>query len=1436
MAAIDPSQNPISPYYIHPSDNPGMKLVSIQFDGTGYSDWKRSLLISLSAKNKIGFVDGSIEKPDVLDVTYKAWERCNSMMISWILGVLDQTIARSVLYFKTAREIWLNLEERYGQASGTVLYAVQQDLYKLKQGQDSVSSYYTKIKMIWDELDAIDPIPVSDCTHCTGILIQKLIKSQEDRRLVDFLMKLNDGFEIMRGNILVMSPLPSISHVYRLLLQEESHKKLYQPPTQSNDEVMAFAANRKFFRQSGNTDQKSKYNQYFCDHCKTPGHTVQRCYKLHGYPANFKTDRDKRVAANVHLDNDDNTSEIAGQKDEGFTATQYSQLLKLLGKENINLDGTIAKAANVAGKICLASFKHSWIVDSGATDHMCSDFSLFTKCKAVTGSANYITIPNGKQVLVTQMGDIHICGNLILRDVLYVPDFKFNLVSIPKLCQDMHCTVSFTDNQCFLQNNSMNQQLLGELKGGLYYLAEPEHSADCMVAKSMTEESQNKIKLWHLRLGHIPVSMLHHVKTIFQEPCTLHNICQVCPVAKQARKPFYTSSVKTSSVFSLLHMDVWGPYKESTYNKCRFFLTIVDDFTRMTWVFLLQHKSDVVQTFKDFVQHAENRHTAHIQVVRTDNGTEFCGGAMQEYLLLKGFEHQKTCVYTPQQNGVVERKHRHLLDTARALFFQSKVPIEFWGECVLAATHIINRLPLTVLNNVSPYEKFFHDPPDLSSMRVFGCLCFVSNLDPHKTKFDVRAVPHVFIGYPPGQKGYKVLNTQTMQVSVSRDVRFHEQHFPFHLQSVTHENQFKFFLPITTSPIDFDFSDIPEIFTQNISDDNSADDYFNHVNSSHETHGSSSSSSSSSNSLIDTRRSTRVSKQPTFLQDYICNTSQLNFKEREHWCNLISSHYLPLAHHSFLAQTDSLVEPKTYAEACKDSRWITAMQKELQALQDNHTWDLVPLPKGKKAIGCKWVFKIKLKADGSVERFKARLVAKGYNQQWGIDYQETFSPVIKMTTVRCLLALAAHKHWFLHQLDINNAFLHGDLVEEVYMMVPEGYDNPHNLVCRLVKSIYGLKQASRQWNAKLQGELQLRGYIQSKNDYSLFIKKNNLLTTIIAVYVDDIILTGDDKEEIQNLKIHLHDTFSIKDLGQLSFFLGIEIGYLETGISMSQRKFTKELLKEARIEIGSHKSVVTPLPINLKLTAEGGDEYSDPSIYRSLVGKLNFLTHTRPDLSFTVQHLSQFLQCPRVPHYQALLHTLNYVASTAGQGIILNASNKLILQAFTDSDWGACQDTRRSISGYIMLLGKSPISWKSKKQGIVSKSSAEAEYRAMSVASSEITWLVRLLSELGLDMHDPVTLHCDNQSSIHIAKNPVQHERTKHIEIDVHFTRDKVLEGLIQLAYLPTNSQIADIFTKILPSAQFQELLTKLGMSECHSSLRGDVKMCDQQEYQLSEE
>lgn len=828
---------------------------------------------------------------------------------------------------------------------------------------------------------------------------------------------------------------------------------------------------------------------------------------------------------------------------------------------------------------------------------------------------------------------------------------------------------------------------------------------------------------------------------------------------------------------------------------------------------MMRCKSQYISFIRQFHAYVRTQFNSTIQIIRSDNAKEICDGESKTFYLRHGITHQTSCRDTPQQNGVVERKHRHLLEVARALSFQSNLPSCFWGECVQTAAYLINRSPLSVLGHISPYEKLCGEPPNLTHLRSFGCLCYVSTLKHNRSKFQSRADPSIFVGYSLSQKAYKTYNPTTNSFVISRDVTFREHHFPYHSTTPPTSPLSTFYLPTSTPFPTYDDTYLPPnpfIFPSREST-NTPTPIFSSSDGSPISSTIPATSSPPPISLVvdisqppiePLRKSTRVHRAPSHLQDFVCSTA--------HWCNLVHFHSLPPVHQSFLASHTTWVEPRTYTQASKDPLWIAAMENELQALQNNHTWDLVPLPHSKKPVGCKWVYKIKLKADGSLERYKARLVAKGYTQEYGVDFYETFSPVVRMTTIRCILAVAASKQWPLHQLDVNNAFLHGDLHEDVYMLPPEGLSHSPGMVCKLRKSLYGLKQASRQWFAKLTLALTSQGFCQSKLDYSLFIHKAHGSITVVAIYVDDIIITGNDPQFISSIKSHLHHEFSIKDLGRLSFFLGLELTYSTNGIIVTQTKFTKELLRACNIP--TLKPHITPLPLHHKLSATDSPLYPNPTLYRSLVGKLNFLTHTRPDLSYSVQALSQHMQSPAVAHFDALIHTLGYLSATMGQGILLSGSDNLTLQAYSDSDWGACPDTRRSISGFVLLLGQSPISWKSKKQATVSRSSSEAEYRSMAYASSEVVWLVRLLEDLGITSLKPVTLHCDNMSALHIAQNPVFHERTKHLEIDCHFTREKVMEGLLQLTYLPTTSQLADIFTKILPSGQFHQLLTKLGM------------------------
>ncbi|GJT19801.1 putative RNA-directed DNA polymerase, partial [Tanacetum coccineum] len=509
-------------------------------------------------------------------------------------------------------------------------------------------------------------------------------------------------------------------------------------------------------------------------------------------------------------------------------------------------------------------------------------------------------------------------------------------------------------------------------------------------------------------------------------------------------------------------------------------------------------------------------------------------------------------------------------------------------------------------------------------------------------------------------------------------------------------------------------------------------------------------------------------------------------------------------------------EPKHFKQAVKDVRWIEAMKQEIQALEENKTWTLEELPKGKRAIDSKWVYKIKYKPNGDVERYKARLVAKGCTQMEGVDFHETFAPVAKLVTVRTLLTVAVKRNWHIHQLDVNNAFLHGDLNEDVYMKLPEGFGKQDdNRVCKLKKSLYGLKQASRNWYQKFTHSLLDVGFKQSHADHSLFIFKEKDAFVAALIYVDDVVLVGNDPHKIQATKGFLDKRFSIKDLGPLKYFLGIEVAKTKEGMVLSQRKYTLDILEDVGMT-GCRPSTF-PMEQNLKLDKCDKAACVDGNQYRRLIGKLLYLQATRPDITYAVNILSQFVSDPRQPHMDAANRVLCYLKGTPGQGILIPRDGGTNLLAYCDSDWLGCPMTRRSRTGYLLLLGGAPVSWKTKKQSVVSKSSAEAEYRAMSNAVSEILWMRWLLGELDMAPVGPTALFCDNQAARHIANNPVFHERTKHVEMDCYFVRERVDSMEICPMPIATKDQIADVLTKALGANSLRFLLYKLGARNLHA-------------------
>ncbi|KAJ1697014.1 hypothetical protein LUZ63_005526 [Rhynchospora breviuscula] len=1062
----------------------------------------------------------------------------------------------------------------------------------------------------------------------------------------------------------------------------------------------------------------------------------------------------------------------------GFLCARVQQTKAILANSSVSDAGASSK------KLHDRMQNLRWIIDNGVSHHMTGNYGCIDDICDI--KPTIVSLPNGEQIVAKHEGSV------VLNEGL--------------------------------DHNTRMLIGVGEQRDGVYYFHQ------VASAKVFHMHGKESYELWHQRMGHPSkqVTSLLTGNTNISE-----DVCEICVRAKQTREVFPISLNKTSEPFELIHCDIWGAYRVASHSGAHYFLTIVDDFSRAVWVYLMAEKSETGDLLRFFCKMVQTQFNKSIKCIRSDNGLEFKSGPMKNFYSECGILHQTSCVATPQQNGRVERKHRHILNMARALKFQSHLPIEFWGECVLIAAFIINRTLTPSWKNKTPYEVLFDKPPLYGAVRVFGCLCYIKSRT--SDKFKSRSRKCVFVGYHFGQKGWRVYDLETNEFVVSRDVIFCENDFPFAQMGV-----------------DKTISDSSQVTMHSYDDEAFAMELQNYDASGESTVASGQSAGAPEQSAVasgqsavasgqsacasgqsapeqsvgaspeqsvgasgqsavasgqsvpehnagasdQNARSQRSRKPPAHLQDYICYTAFCHpFKAQSTTVDSSGSlypiaHYVncnnfSAAHRNFLAAATAGKESRYFGEAMNYKHWRDAMHAEIDALERNETWTIEDLPPKKKAIGCKWVYRIKYNSDGSIERYKARLVVMGNRQVEGIDFNETFALVAKMTTVRTLLGVAVAKGWELHQMDVHNAFLHGDLNEEVYIHLPSGFASSHpGKVCRLKKSLYGLSQAPRMWFSKLTGALRTYGFIQSYADYSLFRFNKEDVFLAILVYADDLVIAGNDSAAIGKFKEYLHGTFHMKDLGALKYFLGIEIAQGPKGLLLYQRKYTLDILSECEL-LGS-KPVAFSMKQNHKLSTAIGEPMANPERYRRLVGRLIYLTITRPELCYSVHILAQFMQTPLQPHYNAALRVVWYFKGNPGQGIVLSSKSDLLLSGYCDSDWASCPLTRRSLTGYFVMLDNSPISWKTKKQHTISRSSAEAEYRSMAATSCELIWLKSLLKSLGVSHSQPMQLFCDSQSALHIASNPVFHERT-NISRTPQRTRDSlILDNLSACRYFLT--------------------------------------------------
>lgn len=774
-----------NPLFLHPSDGPTSISVSKLQGASDYRSWRRSMEIQLMSKRKLGFVDGSVVKSttDATDATQ--WETCNNMVISWLHNNISDSVKRSILFINLASEVWKQLERRFMLTNGSRKYKLSKDLFSLRQNDLSVADYYTAMSTLWEEIDSMTVLPrvTVDSIEVTALL-SAIESMREESRLFLFLNGLNEVYGAQRSQLLMLSPLPTVEVACAALQQEESQRDALNLSVVPDTEMSAMYSNTK------STPEKV----FVCTACGMKGHSSSRCWTVVGYPKwHYKHGKSgpKGGASNFGVGSSQwnsnkvkmaNVAQVTSDNDDQsmtFTTAQLQHLLSMMPGSKDTEDDESPFSGMIDSK---AGGAHSgkWIIDSGASDHMTATLNILENVRQAPLNFT-IKLPTGAKALITHVGDLVLDNGLKMLNVLHVPDFNHNLLSIHKLAKDNGCDVTFHADKCLiLDSASKRLRGMGEIYNGLYYLTQVgtiPHKAQCLQVESTKHDDQ--LGLWHQRLGHTPTQKLQLISGIKNQLRGADLVCLTCPMAKFTKLLFSQSNSQATERFELVHIDTWGPYKVLARKKYRFFLTIVDDFSRVTWAYLLEHKSDYLCTITAFLNYVRNHFPTSIKIIRSDNALEFNDKPCKEFYNNNGILHQTSCVYKPQQNARVERKHRQILEVARALKFQSGLPIAYWGECVLTAVYIINRIPTTALQNRIPYEVLHESPVDYEDIKVFGCLAFSANTATKGDKFQPRGIPCVFLGYPPLTKGFRLLNLITNETFVSRDVKFNEKVFPF---------------------------------------------------------------------------------------------------------------------------------------------------------------------------------------------------------------------------------------------------------------------------------------------------------------------------------------------------------------------------------------------------------------------------------------------------------------------------------------------------------------------------------------------------------------------------------------------------------------------------------------------------------------------------------
>jgi len=1329
--------------------------------GSNWATWKWQLQNVLDSKGLTDVLTGTEPYGSPREVAAR----------QIISSSLDQTLVSKVIHCNTAQEVWTCLRGIYENSTSFALTDLigrmnsfkMNSLEEVENGLSEIQSIACQIKALGGAVDkpTIESAILRALPKTFSSFITSWTFLDADKRTLE-----NLHSHLMRTVCMLRSE------------DDKDHREKALYVRQATDK-----SRPKFKESIKNKVSKQAKKNLFCRYCKMNNHVVDDCRKL----AKRKASEERGTSSNNYPNPKDSQIPLEESSQESQSSARVAY-------------GHVATA-----EICTRSITQSnddeyvtstWIADSGASFHMTShiewliDYREFTEKLAVRLGDSHLVKAYGKGYIETSHG--------IIDPVFYLPDISDNLFSLAS-CAKMQkiFALSTDEHMVFYQNG--NEIFRGNLnKCGVYEL-----NFRIKLAANVTVLSTS-LDDWHERLAHIsPWVIKYMADHKIVDGLTIANSpklnCEPCALGKSKRSSHPQRTTPRATVPGMiLHFDTIGPMPERSLGGAVYYVLCKDSYSSYRKIFFVSSKSDIPNNVKQILSQATIETGNRVLRIVTDNGTEYKNTNLRNFLDQSGITHVTSSVYTPEQNGLIERDIRTVAEAARTIRLRAGLSKPFWAEAMSTSVYILNRVINSRNKEKTPYELWFGKIPSLVNLHRFGESAVVHVHNHQRDKLDPKGRKLIFVGYTENYNTFRFINPSTNELVISCDAVFLNQMYVKN-QTETPRNDIEDneLQTIETGPMFGKIEPQRNSITGSIIDENET---YEVERCFEETIDNNRAQSREDISSLEDFNNETSDKDENFLTPAKAPPEQPDMDRMNTLRPRTGKpNYMPWKLNITTIEADE--DPQNFKEAMNrvdKDKWLNAMNEELESLSKCKVWTLVNRPLNKNVVSNRWVLRIKRNPDGTINRYRARLVARGFSQIHGLDFHETYAPTASMSVIRLLIAYAAVERLKMSQFDIKTAFLYGDLDEEVYMSQPEGFVKDDTKVWRLNKSLYGLKQAPRQWCRKFTEYLAKLNLKTSSEDRCVFYSRDPLV--IIVIYVDDGVIFARRKRDIDDILYKLEQRFEIHIM-EPTTFLGFQMKRSESGsIILHQSAYVSKIIK--RFKLGHLKPERSP---TVPSSISTDDTPLDPSVpYRELVGSLLYAAIcTRVDISYAVSKASRALAAPTVKDWQLVQRIVGYLIAEPNLALSYRSDRHNGLITYCDADHAGCGETARSTTGFLILFGGAPIHWRSTRQELATTSSTEAEIISLCSAVKDSVWLYHFALELGIVYTQPIQIYCDNESAIKLASNEKIAQRTKYLRARFAFIRDYIEQRIIIVSHVKSSLQLADMLTKAITIKSF---------------------------------